>query len=461
MKQGWAVGVLLGLSWTVLHAEESPARPAPILTLEQCYREAMGRNPMIQRARQGLETAAGQQVVLQSRTFPKINGGADAGQRGERGDDDAQWFVIVRGSLAQPLVDASILPAWARGRIGVLMAAQRLNVEVVQALHQVRVAFLRSLYSRSLLEMYQGQQALLANNRKRQQERLDVGTVGKRQVLQAEVQFENFAPRLAEVRRDYLVAATDLTRLLGRDLGVRPGQKKEDALVVPDGELRRVAAAFAVEEQSVRVRQRRPDLVLLRQTIDAAEKEKEMAEAGYFPRISLVSDVEYLPIESLDDHDTINQQPGDTRRNSVWRYGGAFSWRVIDTGHVLGASRRIEATREGYQEALKELEENVPRDLIRVQRSLRLADAKWKGLQENVRYAEENVKLVESNLALSQATQLDFQDAQTNLLTTRSGVLEALFQQELARAEYDRVTGRYLDLAAVNALAVDKAGGKP
>ena len=59
--------------------------------------------------------------------------------------------------------------------------------------------------------------------------------------------------------------------------------------------------------------------------------------------------------------------------------------------------------------------------------------------------AEELLKLVETRVALGAATQLDFLNAQNNLLSTQTAILQAVFENELARAEFDRVTGRYLD----------------
>jgi len=58
--------------------------------------------------------------------------------------------------------------------------------------------------------------------------------------------------------------------------------------------------------------------------------------------------------------------------------------------------------------------------------------------------AEENLKLIETQVGLGQATQLDFLNAQSNLLSVRAGLEDATYTHELARAELDRVTGRYL-----------------
>ena len=42
---------------------------------------------------------------------------------------------------------------------------------------------------------------------------------------------------------------------------------------------------------------------------------------------------------------------------------------------------------------------------------------------------------------------LEFRTAETGLLATRSGILKAAYEQQLARAEWDRATGRYFQFS--------------
>jgi outer membrane protein TolC len=121
-----------------------------------------------------------------------------------------------------------------------------------------------------------------------------------------------------------------------------------------------------------------------------------------------------------------------------------MSWQVIDNGQVTGRSRQIEAIRQGYEVTLHKLEQNVPRELAVVEGSLQNADARRAALVKSAAAAEENLKLIEKEVALGQATQLDFLDAQRNLLSVRAGLEDATYSHEIARAELDRVTGRYL-----------------
>jgi outer membrane protein TolC len=121
-----------------------------------------------------------------------------------------------------------------------------------------------------------------------------------------------------------------------------------------------------------------------------------------------------------------------------------MSWTVIDNGQVTGAARSLEAARQAYAINLQQLEQNVPRELLRVKASLEDADAQLTALRKSTDSAEENLKLVEARVSLGEATQLDFLNAQSNLLSVRVGILNAINLHETARADLDHVTGRYL-----------------
>jgi outer membrane protein TolC len=121
-----------------------------------------------------------------------------------------------------------------------------------------------------------------------------------------------------------------------------------------------------------------------------------------------------------------------------------MSWQIIDNGQITGASHRLEATRQVYEIDLHKLEQSIPRELATVEGYLQDADARHAALAKSVAEAEEELNLIEAQIALGQATQLDFLKAQGNLLSVRARIEDATYSHEIARAELDHVTGRYL-----------------
>ena len=82
-----------------------------------------------------------------------------------------------------------------------------------------------------------------------------------------------------------------------------------------------------------------------------------------------------------------------------------------------------------------------------LQNNLRAIAARHDSLTKAVAVAEKNVAVVENSWQQGLASQLEFRTAETGLLATRSGILEAAYEQQMALAEWDRATGRYFQFS--------------
>src|SRR5438309_11854495 len=125
---------------------------ARAITLDAALARTLKNNPEIAQARMALEQAAGRRLVLRSIALPDIRIQGVAGlQGGSRADEPPlRPFAFARGFFNQALFDAAIPASFRRGNIETLIAEQRLNVAVVEHLHQARLAFYTALYNDSL-----------------------------------------------------------------------------------------------------------------------------------------------------------------------------------------------------------------------------------------------------------------------------------------------------------------------
>jgi outer membrane protein TolC len=255
--------------------------------------------------------------------------------------------------------------------------------------------------------------------------------------LQAKVQLLAMQGELTGLRREEFADRTRLAELMGRSTDdlPRPADALTHEAVHPDWpELARQAL------------QRRPDLKLLRKLIQSAAEDRRVTEAGYFPAVSLVASGLYLPGHKLL-YQTTPIIEGQTPYATDGRFGAQLTWQIIDNGAVTGASRRLDGVRWEYAITLRQLEQNIPRELARIAHSLEDADSQLAALNQSVTEADEDLRLIEARIGLGEATQLDFSDAQRDLLAVRHGVVDALYQYNLALAELDWTTGRYLEFA--------------
>lgn len=433
------------------------------LTADNCLTWTFLHNPEIRRSRADVERAVGTKLVYWSRALPQLAGQAQGGLRSgslylNGPANKLDTFGVLSAQFSQPLIDVGIPPTLRRGRLEVIIAQQNLNREVTERLHEARTTFLQALYLRDLTAVYEEIDKRLQANVDSEQQRFDVGTGNEAALKWAKIQKLNLERDLTNLRGDHFSAVTRLAELGGRDLTETPGEAARLRLPRPVGELPYERVKLDVARETAYALEHRADLKLLQALNDAAQNDKRIAQAGYFPLVSLTASTLFIPQNALLSKQT-GVVPGQDTRSTEYRAGAALSWLVVDNGRVTGASRRTEAARQGYEIVLHKLEQNVPRELATVEGALQSSDARRKALLESAADAEENLKLIETQVALGQATQLDFLKAQNNLLSVRAGVLDATYTHEIARAELDHVTGRYLEYRAETGQPVVSAPG--
>jgi outer membrane protein TolC len=434
------------------------------LTLDDCLASTFRQYPEIQRLRTDVERAAGSRTIYRSRALPQLSTQIAVGLRGgdlyksSNIETNASTsaittntsreliptaFSTVAAEFSQPLIDVGIPSSLRRGRLEVVIAQQSLNREVTERLHEARTTFLRALYFRDLIALYADIDQRLLANVESEQHRLDVGTGNEAALKSAKIQELNLQLQLSNLHGDYFTTVTRIAELCGLNLNEDTKGSRQLWLPRPVGELLYEPAKVDLPRESAYALQHRADLQLLRAMVDATAADRQTVQAGYFPLVSLVGTALLIPESYLLTKQT-QIVAGQQTESTEGRAGVALSWQIIDNGQVTGQSRKIEATRQIYQITLRKLEQNVPRELATVEGSLQDADARRDALVKSVAEAEENLKLIETQIGLGQATQLDFLNAQSNLLSVRAGLEDATYSHEIARAELDHVTGRYL-----------------
>jgi outer membrane protein TolC len=97
--------------------------------------------------------------------------------------------------------------------------------------------------------------------------------------------------------------------------------------------------------------------------------------------------------------------------------------------------------------SLRQLEANTALDLKRIANNFRAIEGRWKSLNAAVSGADQNVNVIQRTLEEGLSSQLEFRSAESSFLETKSALLTAAYQQNIARAEWDRATGRYFQFS--------------
>jgi outer membrane protein len=413
---------------------------AKAVTLREVLRTTLDNNPSILEAKAGLEQAAGKRLVFRSIAWPDFDVLVPAGlQYGHRsGESGIKGFAVGRGNLEQTLFNMAVPPSLRRGDIEVLIAQQQLNVAVVEQLHAARLAFYAALYNRSLESIRDEQLQKLEENVATQKSRFEAGLVDRSAFTSATVQADELIPQREAAERAYREAQLNLATAMGID-------PAKSSLPEPDGELEFVPMRIDVGSETAAALQRRVDLKLARLFVRAANQDERIIAADYYPRIAGSVHGEWVPVSGIHRQESTSKTQDFI--GSEVREKAAYTWRVIDNGKVGGAVLRARAAREQNELTCRKLESNVSRELSRIANDVQAIAAREKSLASASAAADESARTVRENVATGLISPLEYRVSQTAFLKTRSGLLEAIYQHNVAAAEWDRAAGRYFQFS--------------
>jgi len=413
------------------------------LTLQAVLQTTLERNPAIQEAKSGLEQAAGQRLVFRSVVWPDAELGVPAGVQGghRAGESGTKGFAVGRGVLTQTLFNAGLPASMRRGDVEVLIAQQQLNVALVEQLHAARLAFYAALYNRSLESIRSQQQRRLQENVATQRTRFEAGLADKSALTSATVQESELETQIEGAHRAYRGSQLELASAMGID-------PAKASLPEPEGELQSAPVRVDLDSETAAALQRRADLKLARLFVRAANEDQRIIAADYYPIVIGSLPGEYVPVTGI-------HREGSTSRNqdfigSEIRERATYTWRVVDNGKVGGAVLKARSAREINELTCRKLEVNIPRELSRIANDLKLTEVREKSLSSAATAAEESARAVQENLASGLASPLEYRVTQNFFLDTKSGLLQAIYQHNLALAEWDRATGRYFQFSDDN-----------
>jgi outer membrane protein len=410
------------------------------VTLEGVLQTTLQRNPAIQEAKSGLEQATGQRLVFRSIALPSAELGVPAGvQAGHRsGESGVKGFAVGRGSLDQVLFNMAVPPSLRRGDIEVLIAQQQLNVAVVEQLHAARLAFYAVLYNRSLESVRKKQRQKLEENVASQKDRYEAGLADRSAFTSASVQASELIPQGESAHRAYRDAQLKLAEAMGID-------PAKSSLPEPEGELQFVPRQLDLDSETAAALQRRADLKLAHLFVRAANEDERIIAADYYPAVGGNIHGEYVPVTGIHRQGSTSKTQDFIGSEIVER--AAYTWRVVDNGKVGGAVLKARAAREVNELTCRKLEANISRELPRIANDLKAIDARETSLSAASESAEESARTVRENVASGLISPLEYRFSQNAFLTTRSGLLDAIYQHNVAIAEWDRATGRYFQFS--------------
>lgn len=442
---------------------------AETLTLDDCLREVARNNPAIEIQRAQMREALGTRLALRSRALPSLRVSLYAGQQGDEGtsitrpgalsddsgkpvafgaqriDRGARFFAIGSGQLFQPLFDVAIPASFRRGTLEVAVAKENFVAVSSSLLNQARLLYYQALYAREGGRILGELNQRLDANSREIGDLVKSGLISRQRLLQAQVQRSAYDTPLFAYRGNYEEAVANLWRLMGRQGGYEAGDPLSrltlagslaDARLPTFDPARIIPAALET----------RPDVKYLREIVQSYREDARITRAGYYPVLQILVTGQVLPQNFVRSDRPNSVRAGDAIATNEVRFGGRYSWTVIDTGAVQGGARRIDRLRESLEASLRRVEGNVSRDVARLRAMCDNLAGQAEAYRGNVATSADTLKIVSDALKQGASSQLEVIDAENGELNTQLGLLNVQLQTNNARAEFDRITGGYVRL---------------
>ena len=445
------------------------------LTLDEAVQLALKQNPSILQQIQQLKVEKGLFYQAQSKLLPQITAAASYSQQdsaltpsrsvgGGRADVDllaipaGQPLVIksdgttnaqrvpIRGLFSsssstaleswQVTLTASQL-IWDGGATIASRRAARINEDAAYytlrdtidlVVQTVRTQFYQILLNRALVQVQEESVNLLQSQLEDQKSRFEAGTVPQFNVLQAEGQLQNQIPQLITARNNYRISQLTLARTLGIPAD---RQYATDNPLPVAGELGFHPIKFDLSSALIAARTNRPFLKAQRSIILANVENITVQAAGYQPTVTADIGLEQRSAGTSNNlRDTVQG----------WFLGLQGSWNIFDGlltyGRVKQARASLEQAKVTYDDSVRQVELEVATAISNLRQGAQTVDSAQTGVNVNL----EALRLADERLAAGTGTQLDVLNAQTQLTTARSTLVQAQFSYISAVASYQHAT---------------------
>ncbi|MBV9672047.1 MAG: TolC family protein, partial [Verrucomicrobia bacterium] len=293
------------------------------------------------------------------------------------------------------------------------------------------------LLNRALVQVQEESVNLLQSQLDDQRSRFEAGTVPQFNVLQAESSLQNQIPQLIAAENNYRISQATLARTLGIPAG---RQYVTDNPLPVIGQLTFTPIQYDLGSALAMARSNRPFLKAQRSNILASVENITIQAAGY------------QPVLSADVGLEARSNPlSNNLRESLqgWFAGVSGSWNIFDGlltyGRVKQAKALLEQSKVTYDDSVRQVELEVSTAVSNLRQAQQTVDA----AQTGVNVSQEALRLADERLAAGTGTQLDVLNAQTQLTTSRSNLVQAEFSYLSAVAQYRRTTAtetKYNDL---------------
>ncbi len=447
-KPRWAAAAVFLLILQFLGQAVRSQGPTPatgeLLTLEQAIARAQQANRQVITARLELDKAEAQIAAAKTYRFPVFSLSALGSQRltdmtfefdqGTFGNDesgpipredvtytvDQEFQTIVQAQVAQPISQLyQIGLGIQQAEVGRDIAREQLRQENQAVTNAVKDVFYELLQIQRAMDAVRDAVAFYA-----QFERLVADYVKEQTALPADLM--DIQARLAQSRFDADKLADSLATqkealndLMGRDIRT---EFRVDPMPAP------APQEAELEPARARALEQRPEIREARLRVSQAELDRRLKKAEYIPQV-------YVSLD-YSTHTNIDFLP-----RNMFSLGVLLKWDIYDWGRKRHELVQKLKTKQQADEALRETESQVLRDVGDKFRRLRQARAQVDVCRLAESAAREKLRVVRDSFAQQAALLKDVLQAQAAASDAGSQYRQAVLAIWTAKADFEKAVG--------------------
>ena len=416
-----------------------------VLTLEDAVRLGLQNNFSIRVAENDQQVATNNNQAGNAGMLPTLDLEASQNYQRQNIDLDIQGsegtFNVSRDWAESDRLNAAARLNWTIfDGLGMFMAKNRLNSiqqwgelntqqAVQNSVAQIQIAYYQIILEQERLAVLEANLEVSQRRRDFAQNRYEVGKGSKLDYLSAQVDFNSDQSLLIQQQERILNAKVDLNILLARE--VESEFEPVDSIFVNE-DLIYATLAEQLEKSN-------PEILKAMKDHNVAYYEFREQQANRYPSISL--DLSY-------NYTTSDNEAGQLRSSTIdgVGYGLTARWNIFNG---FNTNRQVQNARIDHQSTLLILEETKLELMGQLRKiynnyvnNIQLVDLE----EESLVVARENEEIAIDRFRLGASNSLELREAQRNLVSANSRLLNAIFSTKLAEIELQRLTGNLVKI---------------
>jgi len=426
----------------VLSAVSGPAaaQEKRVLTLDDCLRLALERNPFYLAAREREGGAKAQLNEAASRFFPSLNA-QGMNTLSEKPielvfpsliPDQPPQRIKVDFTRNYQMTMALTVPIFTGGR---LLAAYRqadynlgatresIRQSRQETIFNVKRGFYGYLLAKQFVEVAEEASALAEGHYNTVKSLFEVGMASKFDLLRSEVEVANLKPQLIRARNGLAVAELGLKSVLGLDLAESVEFRGELTFVPQDPNVEEAVALALIQ---------RPDLAQLQFQRRMAGEVLKLARANGLPTLAVAGSYNYWADQFKFTKGVWTNYYAVNLVLTIPIFNGFAASAQVGQSKAL--IRELELTQKGMTEMVKFEVRQAVLNYTQAREALL-------SQEKNVEQAREAVRIAELNYKEGLATNLDVSGTQVALSQARTNHSQALYDCAVALAQLEKAVG--------------------